>query len=114
MPRTKKSAVGEISKAEHIRQAAKTMGKKVRPKQIIAVLKEQGIVVTSPQVSSTLKAAGYHRKRRGKKAASATAPTPASANGLTLNALVAAKERIHKAGSVKAAEAAIQAMKKLA
>jgi 23S rRNA pseudoU1915 N3-methylase RlmH len=113
MPRPKKSATGETSKAEHIRQTAKQMGKKVRPKEIIAALKEQGVVVTSPQVSSTLKAAGYRRKRRGSKAASGATTTAASANGLTLNALVAAKEFIHKAGGIKAAEAAIHAMKKL-
>ena len=110
MPRPKKSATGEISKAEHIRQTAKKMGKKVRPKEIVAVLKEQGIVVTSQQVSTTLHAAGYRRRRRGKKTTGAAAPI---ANGLNLEALIAAKALIQKVGSIKAAEEALAAMKKL-
>ena len=112
MPRPKKIAgTSEITKAEHIRQTAKKMGKKVRPKEIIAALKEQGIIVTSPQVSSTLKAAGYRRKRRGKKATAGAAAVVA--NGLSLEALIAAKTLIQKVGSVKAAEEALAAMKKL-
>ena len=75
MPRgvPKKAAKsGQVNKAELIRKTAKAMGKTVRPRDIIAALKEQGVVVTSPQVSKTLKAAGFHRKTRGKKAAAAT------------------------------------------
>jgi len=113
VPRPKKAAApnGKITKAQQIRDVAKTMGKKVRPKDIIAILAKDGVKVSSAQVSTTLRAAGYRRKRRGKKATGAA--TPVASNGLTLNALVAAKELIHKAGGVKAAEAAIQAMKKL-
>ena len=113
MSQVKKSAAGtKITKAEHIRRAAKKLGKKVRPKDIIADLKKQGITVTSPQVSSTLKAAGYRRKRRGKKAKAIASTAPVQ-NGLNLEALIAAKELINKAGGIKSAEAAIQAMKKL-
>jgi hypothetical protein len=49
MPRgvPKKAAEsGKITKAEHIRQTAKKMGKTVRPKDIIAALKEQGVTVS--------------------------------------------------------------------
>ena len=99
------------TKAELIRQTAKSMGKTVRPRDIIAALKETGVTVTSPQVSTTLRAMGFRRRRRGRKAAAAT--PAASNNGLTLNALVAAKTLIQKAGSVKAAEQAILAIKKL-
>ena len=114
MPRPKKSAgANEMTKAEHIRQAAKKLGKRVRPRDVVAALKEQGVAVTSPQVSKTLKAAGYRRKRRAKRAAAAASTAPVTLNGLNLKALIAAKELIHKAGGVKAAEAAIQAMKKL-
>ena len=90
--------------------AGTTIGKKVRPKDIIAVLAKEGVKVSSAQVSTTLRAAGYRRKRRGKKAVGNAAP---AANGLNLNALIAAKELIQKAGGVKAAEAAIQAIRKL-
>src|ERR1043165_6510598 len=96
MPRTKtkrtgtKSASGEPSKAQQIRDAAKTLGKKVRPRDIVAALKEKGTTVTSAQVSTTLSAAGYRRKRRGKKAA-ATTTAPAVQNSLNVEGLVAAK-----------------------
>ena len=112
MPRPKKSAdTSKLTKAQRIRDVAKTMGKKIRPKDIVGILAKEGVKVSSAQVSTTLRAAGYRRKRRGKKAAPGAA-APVS-NGLTLSALVAAKELIHRAGGVKAAEAAIQAMKKL-
>ena len=39
MPRAKQN---ETSKAELIRQAAKAIGKRVRPREIIAALKEKG------------------------------------------------------------------------
>ena len=57
-------AHGGVNKAQAIRDAAKKLGKKVRPKDIIAALAADGITVSSPQVSSTLKAAGYRRTRR--------------------------------------------------
>ncbi len=62
---------GQVNKAELIRKTAKSMGKSVRPRDIIAALKKQGVVVTSQQVSKTLKAAGFHRRTRGKRAAAA-------------------------------------------
>ncbi len=109
--RTKASfANGKLNKAQRIRDVAKALGKKFRPRDVIAELATQGITVSAAQVSTTLRAAGYRRKRRGKKATGAAAPV---ANGLNLGALLAAKLLIHKAGGVKAAEAAIQAMKKL-
>jgi len=115
MPRPKKSAgANETTKAELIRQAAKKIGKKVRPRDVIAALKEQGVVVTSPQVSKTLKAAGYRRKRRGKKASAGAAAPTAAKHGLNLDALIAAKALIQNVGSVKAAQEALAAMKKLA
>jgi hypothetical protein len=114
MPRPKKTAdASKPTKAQRIRDVAKTMGKKIRPKDIIAVLAKEGVKVSSAQVSTTLRAAGYRRKRRGKKAPVGAAAAPVVSNGLNLGALIAAKELIHKAGGVKAAEAAIQAMKKL-
>ncbi len=64
--RTKGSrASGGVNKAQAIRDTAKKLGHKVRPKDIIAALAAEGITVSSPQVSATLKAAGYRRSRRG-------------------------------------------------
>lgn len=77
MPRPKKQAAaggaetGQVNKAELIRQTARSMPKPVRPRDIIAALKEKGVTVTSPQVSKTLKQAGFKRKGRRRKAAAA-------------------------------------------
>ena len=106
----------KINKAELIRQVAKTLGKKVRPRDIIATLREQGIAVSHPQVSKTLKAAGYRRRRRGKKPArSAVERTGGKSAGrpLDLEALIAAKALVEKLGGIAKVEAAISVLKKL-
>ncbi len=76
MPRgiPKKAAAksGQVNKAEMIRKTAKSMGKTVRPRDIIAALKEKGVTVSSALVSKTLKRAGFHRKTHGKKTTAAT------------------------------------------
>jgi transposase len=102
---------GEVNKAERIRQVAKSLGKKVRPRDVIAELAKEGVKVSSAQVSKTLSDAGYRRKRRGKRAAATT--TTISHNGLNVEALIAAKALIGKVGSVEAAEEAIKVLKKL-
>ena len=122
MPRKKADAAADenrVNKAEEIRQAAKAIGKRVRPRDIIAALKEKGIVVSSAQVSTTLHNAGFRRRRR--RAAVAVAAGTASGNGrrsaasgkLSLESLLAAKSFIDRVGSVDKAEEAISALKKL-
>ena len=106
------SSAGETSKAQRIREVAKTLGRKVRPRDVIAELAREGITVSSAQVSTTLRSAGYRRKRRGRKVAAATAAA-SSSNGLNLDALIAAKTLIVKVGGIEAAEEALRAMKKL-
>ena len=88
------AAAAETSKAQRIRDVAKTLGKKVRPRDVIAELAKDGITVSSAQVSMTLRSAGYHRKRRGRIGAVATAAAASSSNGLNLDALIAAKALI--------------------
>jgi arginine repressor len=111
---TPTSSAGEMSKAQRIRDVAKALGKKVRPRDVIAELAKEGITVSSAQVSMTLRSAGYRRKRRGRKVATATAVAASSSNGLNLDALIAAKALIAKVGSVEVAEEALRAMRKLA
>jgi hypothetical protein len=118
MPRPKKSDAAKAeqpSRAEMIRQTAKALGKRVRPRDIIAALKEKGVTVSHGLVSKTLAAAGFRRRRRGRKpGASANAHQAASAGGaLNLEALLAAKALIAKVGGVENAQAAISALKKL-
>lgn len=106
------------NKAESIRQAAKSLGKKVRPRDVIAMLKDQGIEVTSGQVSTTLKTMGMRRTRRGRKPASgAEAGTPRAASrfeSVTIEDLIAAKKLVTQLGSVEAASQALSALARLA
>ena len=113
MPRRKKAASGQPSKAQMIRDVAKELGKKVWPRDVVAKLAEKGVKVSSPQVSKTLRAAGYRRKRRGKKPATAPAAHASASNGLNVEALMAAKALITKVGSVEVVEEAISVLKKL-
>jgi hypothetical protein len=82
---TKQSSSNGVSKAQAIRDTAKELGKKARPRDIIAVLAEQGISVASPQVSKTLKDAGLRRGRRRRKVVAAVAAKQHSGNGLGLD-----------------------------
>jgi hypothetical protein len=116
--RTRTAKNGSINKAEEIRKAAKEIGgKKVRPKDVIAMLAAKGITVAPAQVSSTLKAAGYRRIRRSGRPAGVAGKARsahADSNGLTLEHLLAAKNLIAKIGSVEAAKRALDVLAKLA
>jgi arginine repressor len=110
---TAAGSAGEVSKAQRIRDVAKTLGKKVRPRDVIAELAKEGVKVSSAQASMTLRSAGYKRRRRGKKAVETMAAAHASGNGLNVEALIAAKALIAKVGSVAVAEEALKVLKKL-
>jgi lambda repressor-like predicted transcriptional regulator len=108
----KNGAAEHVNKAQRIREVAKALGRKVRPRDVIAQLHKEGITVSSAQVSTTLSAAGYRRKRRGRRAGAASAHATPN-GGLNLDALIAAKTFATKVGSIAAAEAALSAIKKL-
>ena len=105
---------GGVNKAQAIRDAAKKLGKKVRPKDIIAALAAEGITVSSPQVSSTLKAAGYRRTRRISRAGSTASHGHSKSTDVSLEHLLAAKALANKLGGVEAAKKAIDVLAKLA
>ena len=118
MPRPKKSAAAKAeqpSRAELIRQTAQTLDKPVRPRDIIATLKEKGVTVSRTLVSKTLAAAGFRRRRRMRRSGAGPNARQASSAGGTLNldALIAAKALIEKVGGVENAQAALSALKKL-
>ena len=97
------------NKAQAIRDMGKELGKKARPKDIILALGEKGIVVSSPQVSSTLKAAGMRRGRRRRKGVAAVVATTHAGNGhgLNLNELVLVKKlAVQLGGAAKVKELA--------
>jgi arginine repressor len=103
------------SKAEAIRAAAKSLGKKVRPRDVIAMLNEQGITVTSAQVSTTLKSMGMRRTRRGGKGHVSTlaGKPPASSTHITIDDLIAAKKLVEHLGGIEQAKTAIGALARL-
>lgn len=112
----------DINKSQEIRNLAtalKTKGEKPRPVTIIAALKKQGIVVSSPQVSMVLKRMGFRpRKRRkaGNLAAAAVAANKANKTGksktkISVEDLVAAKKAIDRLGGLDRAVAAIEALR---
>ena len=100
----RKKSSGRGNKAEAIRQAAKSIGGKVRPRDVIAKLKDQGITVTSAQVSTTLKQMGMKKTRRGRNP---------GAPSISIDDLLAAKKLVEQLGSVEAASTALSALAKL-
>lgn len=109
------SATG-TSKADLIRQIAETMPKPVRPRDVVAALNEQGIGVSSAQVSQVLKAMGLkRRRRRGRKATPRTSgrTNTSMSETLSLANLLAAKKLVDLLGSVEAAKQAVDALAKL-
>jgi len=108
-----------VNKSEEIRKVAKSMkdrGEKPRPVAIIATLKKNGVVVSSPQVSMVLKRMGFRpRKRRKKAGGPAAAVRPAKAAGkpkgrVSVEDLVAAKKVVGQFGGPERALAAIEAL----
>jgi hypothetical protein len=119
---TKKPAK-DVNKSEEIRTLARSMqekGEKPRPVVIIAALKKQGIVVSSPQVSMVLKRMGFRpRKRRKNGSAKETvgvAVVRKSAAGrsgsISIEELLTAKKVVAQLGGTDRALAAIAALKR--
>ena len=106
-----------VNKSEEIRKVATAMkaaGEKPRPVVIVATLKKQGIVVSSPQVSMVLKRMGFKPRRRRKAAAAAAKATRPRASGaaLSIDDLITAKKVVEQFGGADRALAAIAALKK--
>jgi hypothetical protein len=113
----KQSASNGTSKAQAIRDTAKELGKKARPKDIIAALAAKKITVSSPQVSSTLKAAGLRRGRRKKKAGAATVGKKVATNGrshtLSIADLFQVRELVNKLGGADKLKDAVAVLERL-
>lgn len=116
-PNAKKGPSKEVNKSEEIRKIAnskKAKGEKPRPVDIIAILKKQGIEVSSPQVSMVLKKMGFTLRKR-RKSSELGAPS-AAANGkpaskVKLEDLVKAKRLATQMGGIDKAFAALTALK---
>jgi transposase len=108
-----------VNKSEEIRKVARGMkdkGQKPRPVTIIAMLKKQGVEVSSPQVSMVLKRMGFRPRKRTKGAkAEAAAPKAAArvkGGPLSVDDLLAAKRLVGHFGDSSRAIAAIEALQK--
>lgn len=113
---TSSAAAGDESKADSIRRAVGGMGKRVRPRDVVAVLREEGIQVSFAQVGAVLKRMGMRRRsqRRATAAPGAKRASAASAPvAISLDALIAAKKLADQLGSVQAAKQAMDALAKL-
>ena len=67
------------TKADHIRRVAQGMGKRVRPRDVIAALNAEGISVSFAQVGQVLKGRGM-RRRRGRRPGTARSMRPEAAS----------------------------------
>lgn len=121
-PMTEKKSMKSVNKSEEIRTLAKAMkekGEKPRPVVIVATLKKQGVVVSSPQVSMVLKKMGFRpRKRRQNGSASAQGTSAARKRvtttrqvDISIEDLLAAKKVVNQLGGTDRALAAITALK---
>ena len=116
-----KKTAKDLNKSEEIRKLATSMkekGEKPRPVLIVAALKKQGIVVSSPQVSMVLKRMGFRpRKRRPNgsptEAVEARASSFVRAGTLSVEDLITAKKVVAQLGGTDRALAAIAALKRL-
>jgi hypothetical protein len=119
-PVNKKPAAkkGDVNKSAEIRKVASEMkakGEKPRPVVIIDVLKKQGIVVSSPQVSMVLKKTGFRprKRRKGGKVASGRVVKSATSKTIKIKVddLVKAQKVVAQMGGLDRALAALQALK---
>lgn len=122
-PSVEKKAGKDVNKSEEIRKLARAMqerSEKPRPVAIIAALKKQGIVVSSPQVSMVLKRMGFRpRKRRKNGAAKETGgstavrkPATGRTDGISVEDLLTAKRIVAQLGGTDRALATIAALKR--
>ena len=114
-PKAAKSAASSngstATKADLIREQAKSMPKPVRPKDVVAALKERGVEVLHTHVSQILASMGMKKKKR-KAAVAGAAPVVAS-NGLNINDLVMAKKLVAQVGSIEKVREALAALARL-
>jgi len=117
-PTPDKKSTKDINKSEEIRKLAKLMqekSEKPRPVLIIAALKKQGIVVSSPQVSMVLKRMGIrprHRKAGPVKDVSVATGGRKAGGAISVDELIAAKRIVSQLGGTDRALAAISALKR--
>ena len=102
------AGVKGASKAQAIRDALAHLGRRTRPRDVIAHLKEGGVIVSAAQVSAIRK---NSRKQGRLKRSVAVAKTDA-AGGIALDHLIAAKRLADQVG-LEAAKSALEFLARL-
>ncbi len=106
--------IEKVNKSAEIRNAYKALGKKARPKDVVAALAEKGITVAPAQVSMV------RIKMKAKKAAEATGTsqrrgsTTKSTGGISGQDLLEAKRLADQLGGVERLKAALDILAMLA
>ncbi|HVC92697.1 MAG TPA: hypothetical protein VND64_03355 [Pirellulales bacterium] len=111
---THSTGIGTGTKADLIRDAARGMKKPIRPRDVVATLKDQGTDVSRTQVSQVLARMGMKRKRRGSgKAAAGSAARSTNSTSISIDDLVAAKKLVGQVGSIEKVREALSALSRL-
>ena len=106
-----KKDIKSVNKSDEIRKLAAAMkerGEKPRPVVIVATLKKQGVVVSSPQVSMVLKRMGLPGRRRQ----AAGGVVAAKGGAISVDDLLAAKKLASHFGGTARALAALEALQR--
>ncbi len=98
------------SKAQAIRDALAHLGRRTRPRDVIAHLKEGGVTVSAAQVSAIRK--GFRKHGAGKRSVTGLAAKANSDAGIAVEHLIAAKRLADQVG-LEAAKRALEFLAKL-
>lgn len=99
------------NKSQAIRDTVVELGKKSRPRDVIAKLKSQGIDVSAALVTNVMARSGKRRPRRATRTAGIGRTT--CADNLTMESLLSAKRLLDQVGSVEEAKRALDVLAKL-
>jgi hypothetical protein len=99
------------SKAQAIRDAISHLGRRTRPRDVIAHLKEGGVTVSPAQVSAVRK--GFRTNGRLKRSVAAAPGKRHAQGGISVEHLIAAKRLVDQVG-LDAARTALEFLVKLA
>ena len=98
------------NKSQAIRDTVVELGKKSRPRDVIAKLKAQGIDVSAALVTNVMARSGRRQKRTTRTAGAGRA---VCADNLTMESLLSAKQLLDQVGSVAEAKRALDVLAKL-
>ena len=101
------------SKAQAIRDKIKELGRRARPRDVIAALLERGITVSSAQVSMVRKQMGLRKRRRQKAVASKSGSQGPAVGTVSVSDLIAAKRLADSMGGAKMALKALATLERL-